>query len=183
MQETRAQLKERLQREGKWGNFLAIREKLKADGLPPDRAREQALAQVDALPPQQPEPPGPAGPGYPPPAEEPGLTPAEPWPNFNKQVPTWESAAWVAENLANPAVRPQDAPSGLAFGLLQWCRSSPAHTTTFWTSLYPKLLPSGNILQQKQQEAWGVERVDPGAEKIKKLLEELIKGKARVSGD
>jgi hypothetical protein len=170
--ETRQQLKERHQQEGKWENFLAIRERLKADGLPPDQAREQALAQVDSLPPRPPAAPTTAGPSDTPSAEEPGQTLAEPWPDFNKQVPTWESAAWVAENLGNPNVRPQNAPSGLAFGLLQWCRSSPAHTTTFWTSLYPKLLPSGTALQ-KQQETEEVKKVDKGYERLKKLLNEM----------
>jgi hypothetical protein len=175
MGENRQQIKARLQQEGKWENFLAIRERLKADGLPPDQAREQALAQVDSLPPRPPAAPTTAGPSDMPSAEEPGQTPEEPWPDYNKQVPTWESAAWVAENLGNPSIRPQHAPSGLAFGLLTWCRASPANTNTFWTSLYPKLLPSGAALA-KQQEAEKFEPVDVGYEKVKKLLDEAIDG-------
>jgi hypothetical protein len=175
MQETRAQLKERLQREGKWANYLAGRERLKAEGFPPEQARTEALRQVDSVPQCPSEPPVPVGTVDPPAAAGPDPTPVaeEPGVDFNREASNFESAQWVASNIANLGVRAQDAPSGLAWGLLQWVRLHPANQTAFWSSIWPKLLPTGTALQRHQEEE-KVERKDVGTEKVKKLLEELI---------
>jgi hypothetical protein len=53
--ETKRQLKDRLVREGKWPDFLAIRDRLVREGMPPAEAREEALRQVEAMPPRQPD--------------------------------------------------------------------------------------------------------------------------------
>ena len=42
--ESRAQLKERLRAQGNWGPYLQLRDKLKAEGMPPAKAREEAAA-------------------------------------------------------------------------------------------------------------------------------------------
>jgi len=46
MPETRKQFKERMMRAGLWQSFVAERERLKASGVPPREAREQALNKV-----------------------------------------------------------------------------------------------------------------------------------------
>jgi hypothetical protein len=169
MNETRQQLKARLQQEGKWQDFLALREQLKASGLPPDQAREEALRQVESRPPKPPEL---ANPGDPPTVGAPVQSPAveELGPDFSLNVPNYEAAQWVASQIANTQVRAQDAPSGLAWGLLQWVRFNPANQTTFWSSIWPRMLPSGAALQ-KQQETAEVQKVDGGYERLKKLLD------------
>jgi hypothetical protein len=171
MGETRQQLKERLLQEGRWQDYLTLREQLKASGLPPDQARDEALRQIEARPPKQMEL---ANPDDPPPVGAPGQSPAveELGPDYTKQVPNFESAQWVAQNLANPKVQAQDAPSGLAWGLLQWVRVTPANQNTFWSSIWPRMLPSGAALQ-KQQETEEVKKVDKGYERLKKLMNEM----------
>src|SRR5262245_42220636 len=141
MAETRQQLKERLQAAGLWHEFVALRDRLAAGGLVPAQARAEGLRQVGARPARPPAPPPPGGPAGPSPAEavEPAATPADDWPDFTRSVPPHDAAQWVAENIANPRVRPHDAPSGLAWGLLQWVRLAPANQTTFWGSIWPKL--------------------------------------------
>src|SRR5262245_56560536 len=59
MGETRKQLKARLQASGAWDEYLACREQLAQTGLSPTEARKEALRQIDARPPQKPEPPTP----------------------------------------------------------------------------------------------------------------------------
>jgi hypothetical protein len=48
MNETRQQLKFRLQAAGVWKDFLALREKLVNDGLTSARAREEALREIES---------------------------------------------------------------------------------------------------------------------------------------
>ena len=59
MAETKKELKDRLQAAGLWQGYLAVRDRLKADGVAPAQAREQALRQVEARPPDPAAPPTP----------------------------------------------------------------------------------------------------------------------------
>jgi hypothetical protein len=137
MSETRAELKERLQAAGLWRQYVARREQLAAEGLTPAQAREQALREVESLPPRPRELPPEEGPGEgPEPAAEVGG-----FPDFGRSVPNTESVQWVAEHIADAGVRPPDAPSGLAWSLLQWVRLTPANQSTFWSSVWPRLAP------------------------------------------
>src|SRR5262245_53254372 len=112
MAETRTQLKQRLQSEGKWNDYLALREKFAAEGLAPAGAREEALRQIEASQARPSEPPTPAPAVPDPPAAQEGT------PDFSRQVPNAQATQWVAEHLADANARPQDAPSGLAWALL-----------------------------------------------------------------
>jgi len=67
MEETRRQIKERLQAAGRWGDYLALREQLAQGGLTPAQARAEALRQIESRPPHQsgqpaPDPPSAATP-------------------------------------------------------------------------------------------------------------------------
>jgi hypothetical protein len=42
---------------------------------------------------------------------------------------------WVAAKVADPDVRPEDAPNGLAWALLLWVRRAPANLKTFEDSI------------------------------------------------
>jgi hypothetical protein len=50
MSETRKQRKERLQAEGRWHEFLALRDRFAAEGMKPAQAREEALRLIDNAP-------------------------------------------------------------------------------------------------------------------------------------
>lgn len=172
MRETREQLKQRLQAAGLWERFLTIRDQLCAEGLTPAQARQEALRQVESQPigelPQaaKVEAPTDGNPANPPPEQS--------LPDFSRRVPDDDAVRWVAENLVNPNVRPGDAPGGQAWGLLQWVRSVPANQTTFWGSIWPKLLTTGAALKQRQ-EPDQPEPVDEGSERVLELIEKLLK--------
>src|SRR5690348_2187685 len=56
MPETKKQIKARLQAAGLWKEYLTLREQLAREGSTPRQAREQALREIDARPPQPPMP-------------------------------------------------------------------------------------------------------------------------------
>lgn len=53
-----------------------------------------------------------------------------------------EAVEWVAANIAVSDVEPEDCPGPEAWGLLCWARKNEGNLNTFWTSHYPKLMPS-----------------------------------------
>jgi hypothetical protein len=132
MNETRTERKQRLEASGQWQPFLALREQLRAEGMSPAQADEEAMRQIDATPSPSPEP----SPTVFPSAEAPsGMAVVD----FSKQVSHQAAAQWVASNIANQSVRLEDAPSGLAWGLLRWVRLTPANEDSFWRSIWTKL--------------------------------------------
>jgi hypothetical protein len=143
MGEMRRQRKERLQAAGVWADFLGPRGQLVSEGLTPAQADDEAMRRVEALPPRRPEKPPAMSSGGDIAVENPVQvgTEAGGLPDFGGNVPNSEAVQWVAENLVNPAVRPQDAPGAQAWGLHQWVRSSPANHNVFWGSIWPKLAP------------------------------------------
>jgi hypothetical protein len=188
MKETKLQLKERLQAIGQWSNFVALREQLKKEGLSPADAYDEALRRIESLPPQESKQPIENNPSNPSPVEDPGQSTmaCQDDLDFTRQVPSAEAVGWVAANLANLKVRPRDAPSGLALGLFRWARVSPANESTFWSAIWPKLLPTSAALKRKHEAVAGKdwdgmepcptcgrepEPVDKGAERVKGLLE------------
>lgn len=184
MGQTRQQLKERLQAAGDWQDYVAQREQLVGEGLTPAQAREEALRRIDARPPRPRELRTADAQNGPAPTEDPNATTVEPsGPDFTRHVPNHAAAQWVAENIANAKVRPEDAPSGLAWGLLQWVRHTPANQATFWGSIWPKLLPTGAALRQRQdRDEQGPcptcgrepEPVDEGTERCLGLIDKLL---------
>jgi hypothetical protein len=145
--ETRKELKKRLEAAEVWTDYVDLRQRLIKEGLTPAEARKQAVAEIDSRPPKPAAAPDHAAVASMEPA------PAVDLPDFNGEVPNNEAVQWVGENLVKSNVRPEDAPSGLAWGLLQWARSTPANKTTFWGSLWSKLLITGTALQQKEDKA------------------------------
>lgn len=68
---------------------------------------------------------------------------------------------WVARHLSVRGVKPEQCISPEAWGMMNWVRSSPRSMDTFWSVLYPKLLPN------KQQ----IEEADAATEQNVKVLE------------
>ena len=63
------------------------------------------------------------------------------------KVSTRQEAEWVSRHI-NVKVGPKDAPSPTAWNLLRWVRQAPENETTFWRSIFLKLLPTQQQLQQ-----------------------------------
>ncbi len=172
MAESRKELRQRLQLAGVWNQFVTLRAQLAADGMTPAQAKAEALARVEArtiAPPKSDAPDNASIEAPHEPANEQAL------PDFTQRVPNYEAAQWVAENLANSKVRPEDAPSGLAWGLLAWVRLSPANQSAFWGSIWAKLLPTGAALKSQQDKAADGMPHDGGTERALALCREWLK--------
>jgi hypothetical protein len=61
---------------------------------------------------------------------------------YKPQASPREAVEWVAANIAVSDVQPGDCPGPEAWGLLCWARKNEGNLNTFWTSHYPKLMPS-----------------------------------------
>ena len=132
----RADIKVELQNSGKWDEYLALREKLKGEGVTPKEAAIRAYEQVGKVQPVQ----------------RPGVskTPKTcPYAELSLAAPKGscserEAAAFVFEFAAVPVERiPGDAvPSKGAVGLLKWVQTSPSNAATFYSSIWAKLMPS-----------------------------------------
>ncbi len=59
-----------------------------------------------------------------------------------KTCSTQLSVNWVAKHIAVNDACAIDAPSAEAWGMLRWAQSSNHNEREFWTSIYPKLLPT-----------------------------------------
>ena len=128
MRESKAELTDRLRREGRFEAFKKRREELKANGTPAKQAWYQAATEFPA-------------------AEHVPLQSAIPAEQLEAlrgkyAVPTIEAAFWALEHLDTPWTQPADAPSAGAWSLLQWARQSPMTRTEFFRTFGPKLTAS-----------------------------------------
>jgi len=90
--------------------------------------------------------------------------------NFKKKTATpIENLQWVASHLCVEDVKPRDAPSSTAWGMLMWARSSPTTENIFWSNLFTKSMPT------KQQLDYQASKND--ASDVIRLIDEV----ARIS--
>ena len=124
--ESKAELTDRLRREGRWDEFKARREQLKTEGVPAKHAWFQAAVEFapenesadDEL------------------VSRPDLAVLK-----NKPpVSVLEAAQWVFEHLDTDWIEPADAPSAGAWSLLQWARSSMTARSQFYKQFAQKLV-------------------------------------------
>jgi hypothetical protein len=143
--ESKAELMDRLRREGRWEAFKVRREQLKSEGIPAKQAWFQAATEF-------------------PPAEQPGQSsvrvPLDQLQKLQgkKAIPTLEAAFWVFENLDLPWIEPIDAPSPGAWSLLQWAKQSQFNRSDFYRTFGPKLLASTLPESVKRQRSRDMER-------------------------
>jgi hypothetical protein len=185
MKETKTELKQRLQAEGRWHEYLALRDGFAAEGMNPAQARDEALRQLDMRPPQH------AGPQT---TDNPievlplghsnhTIVVEEDGPDFTQRISDLDAAQWVAENIANTRIRPHEAPGGKAWSLLQWVRQSQANQSAFWSSIWPKFAGAASKQQDQcdEKEEWkgkgecptcGTWVGDKGTERVMRLLNE-----------
>ena len=126
MRESKAEVTDRLRREGRWDAFKKRREEVKAGGMAASDAWDVAAAEFA---PSDGKPPGEAAPkvdlqalkGKPP-------------------VSIVQAAAWAFEQLDCDWTTPADAPSPGAWGMLEWARSSMAARTEFYRTFAAKIV-------------------------------------------
>ena len=129
MRESKAELTDRLRREGRFETFKKRREELKAEGIAASDAWDVAAAE------------------FPPPPEQ---ALHEQTSAFTKnefrtikkkpRIRIGQAIRWVFDNLEGDWVRPKDAPSAGAWSLRQWARSSTATRAEFYRIFAVRLL-------------------------------------------
>ena len=124
--ESKAELTDRLRREGHWDVFVKRREELKAEGVPAKHAWFEAAVEY---PPQNGKPANDSAPKV-------DLTPLKGKP----AVPVLEAATWVFEYLDCDWTMPADAPSAGAWSLLSWARSSMVARMAFYKMFGTKVI-------------------------------------------
>ncbi|MCY3020141.1 MAG: hypothetical protein NTW87_14080 [Planctomycetota bacterium] len=149
------ELRARLETDGRWGEFVALRERLKHEGVVPREAWRQAEADLAAEPAV---------------AEEADEAEAEAeLEEFTGEtggpVNLRRDVEWVYQHLTVKGVKAKDAPSAGAWGLLKHYRR-PMHTAAFYTDFVVKLLPSKAALAEDAGN-----RQDDGRKEIKLALE------------
>jgi hypothetical protein len=129
--ESKAELTDRLRREGRFDAFKARREAMKGQGMAPKDAWRaaaeefppQGLARVEAFPGAEDLPAGVLE-----------VLKAKGDCNIAKAI------RWVFDAIGDPSIKPTDAPSTGAWSLLAWARSSAATRGQFYAMYLPKLL-------------------------------------------
>ncbi len=138
MRESKAELTDRLRREGRWDAFKQRREELKAGGTPAKQAWYEAAAE------------------FPPPVQsatgEARTVDLEAL-KGKPAVSVVQVATWAFEQLDCDWILPADAPSPGAWSLREWARSSMAARTEFYRLFVAKvLLPPQEDARQAEKE-------------------------------
>lgn len=79
---------------------------------------------------------------------------------------------WVAENLCIKDPRPEDAPSAIAWSMLEWAKDE---SSEFWKGPFSKLIPNRGTLEEAEK------RRDDGRS-LDYLEEDLLRIRERVLG-
>jgi hypothetical protein len=157
MVEARLDRKERLQAEGKWADWVRIRDELKKSGVAPKEAAEMAALEVDA-------------PGFVPkpiPTEalnvgavacnvsgeqghEATTISKEIWVGRDPCTPL-QAGIWAGENLRVGDAKPEDAPSSLAWAWLLEMRDNPKIREGFFNAVLPRSFQSSKEVEKDEQ--------------------------------
>jgi len=139
MRESKAELTDRLRREGRFDAFKKRREELKAGGMPASDAWDAAAEEF-------PSPDAKPDTGTVPKADLRAL-------KGKPAVSVVQAAAWAFEQLDCDWITPADAPSPGAWSLREWARSSMAARTEFYRLFVAKvLLPPQEDARQAEKE-------------------------------
>lgn len=88
-----------------------------------------------------------------------------------KRVATAKVVEWVASMIQVSDVKPKDAPSSEAWGMLVWARRSPVNESQFWGTIYGKLLPSRAQIDSELKYADDGMRVEETADRLLAMRE------------
>jgi len=147
--ESKAELTDRLRREGRFEEFKKRREQLKSEGVPAKEAWWQAAAEF-------------------PPPSDPARLPTQSRPftkadlrTIKRKTPAkiGQIIRWAFDHLEGDWLEPRDAPSVGAWSLREWARSSPTARAEFYRLFAVKMLtlptkdtPSPPRLTKKERE-------------------------------
>lgn len=142
MRESKGDLTSRLRREGRWNEFVARREALKAEGLPAAEAWNAAAAEFPPPTPQSDEnaASGEDVSGY-------DLSALDGKP----QISMIKVVQWAFEHLDSPGVTPADAPSAGAWTMLTWARQNGDTRSEFMKTFMAKLMPNRQQVEDSER--------------------------------
>jgi len=164
--ESKAQLRKRLIDEGRWEDFTAARERLKAEGQSSAEAHRGA---VELFPPltasQRAEADQAARESHQALAELVAAVRRRPADAANTDLRQRAVAEWVFEHaqVDLAAIEAADVPSCGALGLLVWVQTSPANYGAFLSQIWSKLLPTRQQIEQTNRytdDGRGLEQLD-----------------------
>lgn len=165
--ESKAELTDRLRREGRWKPFTQRREELKAQGVPAKEAWWQAAAEFPA-------------PTAPPTASKSPTIDLSAL-KGKRSVPVAVAAAWAYENLDADWITPADAPSLGAWSMREWARSSPSTRSEFYKTFVAKIV----LPPQEQERTKKEKKKDHDRELRQRLFGEIdrLQGKSEAEGN
>ena len=150
--ESREEIRARLKREGRWSDFVELRESLKADGVSPKDAWKQAIEKFQLLSQEQlNEKQNKNNSG--------GISLAQ----FDSKtkVSARQVVEWVFDHIDVEDVTPEMAPSPGAWSFLQRVRKHPDLLKEFYRSIWSKMLPTKSEIESSRKFE------DDGREQIK----------------
>ena len=104
---------------------------------------------------------------------------------FKKRTATpIENLQWVASHLCVKDVKPRDAPSSTAWGMLMWARTSPTTENIFWSNLFTKSMPTKQQLDHEvsRGDASGVINLIDEVSRISRESKRGEEGQREVDG-
>ncbi len=165
------EVKRRLEIEGRWENFELVRERLRRAKRDGGKSRDQANTEswremIEAFPPlPSPEP------------KDESLTEKELLALKAKSGSTFrQDVQWVYDIFSDKTIRPDDAPSVGAWGLLQWARDS--NRAKFYADLVPRYVAA---YEEKEEKAAKSAKGEDGV--LHSLIDALETEKLREQAD
>ena len=174
----KADIRKELVSNGRWSDFVRLREELKERDVAPDVAWQKAYDTIMEDPID-----GPALSDDPPRQVKKVVSksrPTRPQNNLDasseifaeKSCSTPRTVEWVAANIRVSDAKAADAPSSEAWSMLCWVKSSPQAESQFWGQIYTKLLPTRQQLDQDNRMEDDGRRVLTLIDRIKLLSED-----------
>jgi len=141
LRESKAELTDRLRRDGRFEAFKKRREELKANGTPAKQAWYQAATEFP--------PPAPVAPVERGNAPKADLRPLQ----CKPAIPVVQAAAWASEHLDDDWITPADAPSAGAWSMREWARSNMSARSEFYKTFVAKLvMPPQEAARREKEE-------------------------------
>ena len=147
----KSQMRSEMVSRGLWTDFVRERERLKDEGVTPERAWLLAYDLVDNSHPaaadivdsevKRVE-------SVSRPTRQAEVLDASKEVFAEKTCSTPKTVEWVAANIRVSDPSPEDAPSSEAWSMLCWVKGSPQAESQFWGQIYTKLLPTRQQLDQ-----------------------------------
>lgn len=158
-------LREMLDAAGLTARFDLAMEDLLAIGMTEEEATLRAIDEINFTPGGEEE--GSEGPATPAPLPKLGPKQKEPKEKpkaAEEKAPVEEAAEqrtasaldaiyWVSEHLDDAEIVREDAPSGMAWNLIEWVRDNGSNAQDFWKGIFPRVLPTRTQIQAELDRA------------------------------